>query len=444
MATTLRAFGKFVAEGLVLGALGKAGGWVLSSIVGGPDEEQMRAIRAVGQKVSAVEGSVKALSEQLANDTRRILAELEQIKQQQRYMAWQSIDKDLQGSISKVEVQFTRFLEYARNPQETSPKAADQLATEILDSNFGAAVAMADVSKLLTGVGQNKGALELFTEMVEPLIRDDRITAQAAMANYLNYYVAAAYTQQRCLYLLVEAYHKDNNNKVAKAQRETYQGYVRAQEIPFLRNIERILRQGLVGGVSASGTFTLGYVRAVQDYLCQAAFAGAYEPTRCRERAEEIITDSLCLDDSDTRIVVWMLYSQTAALYVRKDYEHVDVEIVPAGERNGPGISPSYAKTIELPALPEGSKSPDYYEMEHNIKRMVYQNVPAGSYVMKDKNGKDGLETFQGSQQDAHYFQDPEYLAHQLTVNDAVQGASMDFCVYAFSSRIVRHRKTWA
>lgn len=437
MAGILLAVGTAVATGLASGIAktvgGEAAGWVLSEIFGSPDNKEADEIKALGKELDSVEAAVKAVSVQISKDTAEILEELKVINQQQLYTAWEVRDNDLQQYITRLNVQYTRFLQYAAAPKTTSRQDVDNLVSEILDTNNGAGVVMAEIKTLMVGSGRDKGVLALWSQMVEPLIADGTMDHVDALNAYLSYYITAAYAQQRALYLLVEAYHKQNNDPVAEQQRVQYRQFVRAQELPFLGNIERMLRAELKGGEvrESSGIgHTYGYITALQEYSACGFYRIGYNPTQVRNRAERILANSLCLGPDESRVVVWMIYPPLTPYphYGKNlDFNTVDVPIVEASNPHGEGIRPSYADVLETHG---GKMSYDWYNSPHSFKRMVYENVTPGSYVMKDLNGRNGLDPVNGSNQETDYFQAPIYLGHQLIVNEVAKIAFMDFGVY--------------
>ncbi len=439
MVGILASVGTAVVTGLASGVAskisGEATGWVLDEIFGDPNDEQAQAIEKLGMQLTQVADAVAAMDRELKTDMKMIQAELKAIEQEQLYIAWEIRDNDLQNYITQINVQYNRFIEYAGNPQTTSQQEVTNLVEEILNTNNGAAVVMAQINTLLTGSGSNKSVLQLYTEMIAPLIMDGKQSCYSALDGYFNYYVNAAYAQQRALYLLVEAYHQQNNDPVAQEQRISYQNFVKSQEIPFVSSIDMMLRQELKGGIRQTSdyrSFSLDYCKGLQDYSGQAFYSGHYNPTPARAKAERILTNSLCLKSTDNRLVVWMIYptlSDCYPHYPQKDFDGLDVLVSVAGNPSAHGISPDYSDIVAIVA--DDNPGYDYYNKQHKFKRMVYQNLPGGSYVLKDMNNTQGLDPVDGSNQQINYFEAPKYLAYQMILNTTVQGNFMDFSVYA-------------
>lgn len=444
MVGILAAVGTAVVTGLVSGAAsevgGSAAGWVLGEIFGSPDTSQADAIKDLGDQLDSIASAVDALTIQLADDMKLIEKELQAIKQGQLYINWEIRDNDLQQYISRLNVQYKTFLTYAANPDSTSQQEVTNLVEEILDTNQGAKVVIAEINALLVGGGasSSKGVLQLWSEMTEPLIKSGKMSCYAALETYFQYYVASAYAQQRALYLVIEAYHQSGNDPAAQEARRTYQDYVKSQEIPFVQNIDAMLRMQLETAPQPNKSiekYNFDYIRALQEYSCCGFWSSAYTPSMSRARAERIITNSMCLDESKNRLVIWMIYPpvKTGGTDIPKtiNFSNVSVEVQAAGNDVGLSYPSAYSNDIVTKPEPGLYLDRDYFKQAHIARRMVFEDLPAGSYVMKDKNGQDGLTPVAGSGfEGTRYFQDPKYLSHQMILNSTVKGGFLDFLVY--------------
>ncbi|WP_299749194.1 hypothetical protein [uncultured Tateyamaria sp.] len=394
----------------------------------------------MGDQLDSIASAVDVLTKQLTDDMKLIEKELKAIEQGQLYNAWQIRDNDLQQYIARFNVQYKTFLTYAANPDSTSQQEVTNLVEEILDTNEGAKVVISEVNTLLVGGGgtsSSKGVLQLWSEMIEPLIKNGKMSCYTALETYFQYYVASAYAQQRALYLVIEAYHQSGNDPAAQEQRRTYQDYVKRQELPFVQNIDAMLRMQLAGGVNRNPTqlsYDFDYVKALQEYSSGGFWAGAYTPSASRARAERIITNSMCLAEGKNRLVIWMTYPPLMHgghnLPKTIDFSNVSVEVQAASNDVGVSYPPAYIDDIVTKPGPGLVEPPNYFEQAHSARRMVFEDLPGGSYVMKDRNGQDGLAPISGSNTDKRYFQDPKYLSHQMILNGTVRGACMDFGIY--------------
>lgn len=149
----------------------------------------------------------------------------------------------------------------------------------------------------------------------------------------------------------------------------------------------------------------------------------------------------MCLAEGENRLVIWMTYPPLihGGHYVPKsiDFNNVSVEVQVAGNDAGTSYPPAYINDIVTKPGPGLFKPPNYFEQAHLARRMVFEDLPGGSYVMKDRNGQDGFDPISGSNTDKRYFQDPKYLSHQMILNATVRGAFLDFGVYADSTKTV-------
>ncbi|OUR97687.1 hypothetical protein A9Q86_15860 [Flavobacteriales bacterium 33_180_T64] len=429
MAGILVAISTSIVAGLITTGLEEGAGWVLKGIEGDTGQSESEALE---KELSYIEGAINGLQKELAKDTALILKELKAIQQQQLYQAWETRDNDLQDYITKVNVQYSRFLSYAKNPNSTSKADVANLVNEILDSNSGAAVSLAEINTLLTGSGPNKGVLQLYREMTEPIIIDGKINGYDALNSYFQYFMDASYAQCRALYLLIEAFHYKNNDAVAEEQYDNYQKLALTQEIPFISNVQYFLRGEILGGfVKPQGflwAISLGSINASQDFWAQSGYVSGYSPTEARAKAERIFSNSLALKKNENRIVLNMVYNTGYGTRSPFNLDSVHVPIVSASQTSPSEIQPTKSDLIKIPY--QNKASVNFSTEALTLKRMVYTNVPGDSYQMKDMNDQSGLAPQGGSAGRTSYFQNPKYLDHLLIVNEGSKHSSMDFACY--------------
>ncbi|WP_296384791.1 hypothetical protein [Winogradskyella sp.] len=428
MAGILVAITTSIVGGLITSGLEAGAGWVLKGIEGDTGQSESEAL---AKELNYIEGAVSGLQKELAKDTALILTELKVIQQQQLYQSWETRDNDLQDYITKINVQYTRFLSYAKNPDTTSKADVANLVTEILDSNSGAEVSLAEINTLLKGSGPNKGVLQLYREMTEPIITDSKIDGYDALNSYFQYFMDASYAQCRALYLLIEAFHYQNNNGVAEEQYDNYRKLALSQELPFISNVQYFLRGAILGGIvkppHAKRGYTLGLVNAYQDFWGQSAYVSGYTPTAARAKAERIFSNSLALKNTENRVVINMVYQENYGTLKPYFLDSVHVPIVSASQPSAE-IQPTKSDVIKIPKAVKAF--PSYNTQALNLKRMVYINVPGDSYQMKDMNDQSGLAPKDGSSGRHIYFQHPKYLDYLLIVNEGSKHTSMDFACY--------------
>jgi len=416
----LSSFGISIVKGMGSEVGGEVAGWALSKIFGDSgtpksDPEVLNSIKDLSSQLSGVADSVKFLNTQINDDMNEIEKELQAIQQEQLYISWETRDKDLQKYITQQNIQYQRYLDYTKTPKETSQMNIQEIVTQILDTNNGAEQMMGQINTLLVGSGKDKGVLQLFSEMMEPLILNGTVSCYRALDSYFNYYRSAAYAQQQSLYLLIEAFHQRGDDSEVENEHKKYQENVKSQEIPFLSRIEYMLLEQIKYGASEPSISFDNY-SAAQDYQAQGYFFSYYKPTPVRAEAEKILADSLCLKDDENRIVVWMIYPTLAgdgSIWVgghSRNFDPTDYEIglQPIGNQDMAAISPGYVNQVSIINNPNKNLPPESISASHMFKRMVYSDLAPGNYSLQDLNGKPGLEPADGSIQKSIYFQDKE------------------------------------
>ena len=212
--------------------------WGLSStnIFNGTGD--LAAIAKLGDQLNQIEGMIQELLKELSEDFATIERQLADIKQEQLYTAWELRDNSAQEKITNINTQYNTYVEFAQNPKTTSKSSIAQLTTDILDTNAGAANNRQQLNMMVTGSGEDKGLLQLWQEMVAPLIAADKMTFYDAIDNYMDYYATIVYAQMRATVLLVEAYNHKKNPPLAKQNWEDYRKLVDQQELCFLTYVD--------------------------------------------------------------------------------------------------------------------------------------------------------------------------------------------------------------
>lgn len=432
---------KFVGKNLASGAIsyvgGQAAGHMLNKLLGtDSDADQLKHISS---QLTDIQQSINILEKDLNNLTSYLKQELSKIEQEQLYLAWEVIDLDLQESMVKIDIQYNRYIDYTQNPKTTPKDNVRTLVGEILNSNAGAEVSLAEINKLTTDTA-GKGVLKLWADMVLPLVKSGVISYEQAIENYINYYTKIVYAQVRAGTLLVEAYNADNDERNAHSAWKKYRKLMLSQEVPFLQNIDKFARQALYQGATwtkdknAILTY-FQYFTATQVYLAGGAYHSHYRPTYEHNTAEELLANAQAMEDSERRIVIWMSAtpnmdrtSLPSGLDIGDkapktiNYKTLELQITHADNSNQTTISPSHSDYMAI------YNSEDE---EHYIKRFIFsEGVTDGTYQMVDQNGKNGLTPVGGSFQKEIYFQNPNYLNHRLTVGPSRHFNFMEFMPY--------------
>ncbi len=430
MVGIVAAIGAGIVSSLIASGIEAGAGWVLKGIEGDTGASEAEAL---GKELSYIENAIDGLRSDLAKDTAEIMNELKVINQEQLYTAWEVRDSDLQKYITAINVQYSRYVSYAKNPTTTKKSDVAQLVTEILDTNSGAAVAMAQISTLLAGSGSDKSVLQLYREMTGPVIVNSTIHGSEAMNSYFQYYINASYAQCRALYLLIEAFHYKNNDALAETQYCDYRALAKAQEMPFISNVQYFLRDSMLGGALTGhqGGFatTVQYNTSAQDYWAKTYYASGYDPTEARAKAERIFSNSLAMKKGENRIAVNMVYG-TGLGDGTRNLNHVTVPLVSASDALGKEFGPARIDMINIPSESKSIAGHPFSTDQLTLKRMVYENLPGDAYIMKDMNGEASLKPQAGSGTKYDYFQAPKYLKHQMIVNEVSKNTSMDFASF--------------
>jgi hypothetical protein len=423
----------FVGKGLASGALSKIGGdamgFVLDQIFGGTGDTA--AIAKLGDQLNQIEGMIQELLNELRDDFKTIEKQLADIKQQELYTAWELRDNSAQEKIANINTQYTTYVEFAQNPKTTSKASISRLTTEILDTNVGAANNRQQLNMMVTGFGQDKGLLQLWQEMVSPLIAADKMTFYDAIDNYMDYYATIVYAQMRATVLLVEAYNQKRNQPLAKQSWEDYRKFVDQQELCFVTYFDVFAASEL--SKFHKGTFcptpgwndlTFAALDARQSFYAGSTY-GWHQPTSQHQRAEALLADAQSMGPDERRIVVWMVYPRdwpygSPPPKPVTNFDQINISITSVDQSAVGEIKPLRSDVIRVPT-----------SADHTIKRFLFSPPSDGAYVLKDMNGTPGLPDMPGYGTKTSYFQDPTYLAFKMSVSPNKQFDFTEFTPYA-------------
>jgi len=423
----------FVGRGLASGALGNIGGqamgFVLDEIFGGGGDDS--AIAKLGDQLNQIESMIQELLKELSEDFSTIEKQLAEIKQEQLYLDWGVRDNTAQEKITNINTQYSTYIEYAKNPKTTSKASIEQLTTQILDTNAGAANNRAQLNALVTGSGEDKGLLQLWQEMVAPLIAGDKMSFYDAIENYMDYYATIVYAQMRATVLLVEAYNLKKNPPVATDTWKAYRQIVDQQELRFLTYFDVFAASELSKWKTLDTVFpyamkfdklTFAAIEAKQSFYAGSSF-GWHQPTSMHQQAEALLAYAQSMGPDERRIVVWMVYprdfthGKTPPKPVA-NFDQVEVSITPVDDDKGVVV-----KTTS--SILRVTENPD-----HTINRFIFLPQLDGAYVLKDMNGTSGLPDVTGYEGNV-YFQHPNYLAFKMSVSPDKQFDFTEFAPYA-------------
>jgi hypothetical protein len=289
----------FVAGNVAKGALGwvggQAAGWVLGDLFGtnGPStQDVLDAIGKLGTQLTNIQGTLATIEKQLTEEFAKIEQDLEEIHQEELYIAWQQVNNNIVTYKNQINTQYGIFIEYAATASVRKPTEQEivDLVKQIQDSNVGAEDSLNGINSFVLGDGQAKGVLELWREMVTPLIAKGQMTFAAASTAYMNYYASILHAQIRAINLIVESYNQQNRNNISKDKYQHYQNLMTQQEVPFLRALEELTYDALQPGASfwtevdfKDTTFaSVEYFSLVQSLWAGGGWVASYAPTPWR------------------------------------------------------------------------------------------------------------------------------------------------------------------
>ena len=302
---------EFVGKGLANGALsnigGQAMGFVLDQIFGGTGDTS--AIAKLGEQLNQIEGMIQELLKELSKDFATIEKQLADIKQEQLYTAWELRDNSAQEKIANINTQYNTYVEFAQNPKTTTKASIQQLTIDILNTNVGAANNRQQLYMLVTGSGEDKGLLQLWQEMVAPLIAANKMSFYDAIENYMDYYAIIVYAQMRATVLLVEAYNHKKNPPLAKQTWDDYRKFVDQQELYFVTYLDVFAASELSKWRTTIYISNVPFVAvdARQSFFAGSSF-GWHQPTSLHQQAEALLAYAQSMGPDERRVVVWMVY----------------------------------------------------------------------------------------------------------------------------------------
>ncbi|MEP0881105.1 hypothetical protein NDI49_06045 [Trichocoleus sp. ST-U3] len=438
---------KFVGKNVAAGAASKIGGdamgFVLDKIFGSEEDPVISAIQKLGKQLDAIQGTLSVMDGEL----HAISSELQKVVQNQLYMEWSTVDIQIQKCIVQIQTQYQRYIDYAKNPKSTTKEEVEQLISDILNTDNGAEVSLVTISNFVVGSDQAKGCLELWADMVAPMLMKKEspyLSYKLAVEQYMNYYSRILVAQLNAAHLLVEAFNKQGNHPLAITERDKYRKLISSQEAQFIRNLDVLVASFISSAGEEPVFFDPGFggfvycsyelIDCIQTYSAGAGYEWSYyRPSIQHSMAEEILAAAYAMDEDERRIVVYMIYPpKTPYLNVNNiPLDNVEVQLVDAAEPDGVGIPASHVQSITV-------SSDDKLPGKRFIKRFIYENLQDGAYRLKNQNGQNGLLDLptifpmKSENLPTLQFQHPKFLNYILTVDPAKQFDFMEFVAYRF------------
>ncbi len=194
----------------------KATGWIMNLVGMGPGPDPLDAIKDQLNKqyaeLKVIEGKIDALSEQLNVAVEALKAEIDGAKY---YSAIQALNL----SISDIDAAYERLQFYAKTePGKASKKEMDELATNIRNTIPNAFIAVKN--NLLGTASGGENLTSLGTRIAFKAAKTVEEYGEIINLQFMYYYGM----QVKALMLIIEAYHYDGTEAVAKEYFNNYVG----------------------------------------------------------------------------------------------------------------------------------------------------------------------------------------------------------------------------
>jgi hypothetical protein len=455
---------EFIGENIAKGALseigGDAAGWALGAIFGGSsgpsNQDVLDAVNKLGIQLSAIQSSLTALRQDVDAHFQQISKALNKINKQILYNAWSSTNTTAFLLVNQINTQYQTLLQYAIAAKTTSKGQVSQLVKEIQDTNTGAKVSLNALNGLIMGVGGAKGLLELWLEMVTPLLQSGAAGVELIRQRYMDYYTQLIGAQMKACHLLIEAFNQQGNNPVSQMEYRNFRDLMTAQETVFLPILERVLytafaEGGLWNTVNTTGKIVVivpknGYLPGVKElYAGSRNGTSVYTPTVWRAQAEQLLSYAQSQKPGERCISVWSIYEpylssnlgDTSLPTPPQQFDNATVQICAVGSPRQP-ISPDSVITLVTEAdysigrqVPSAAPLPRTNK-KRIVRRHLFRKISDGTYRLFDANGQYPPVSTSGYA--LEFATERLYLSYSLTVGQGDSLAFMDFAIYPYVS----------
>lgn len=417
--------------------------------------QQQKAIAAIGNQLQAVSAAIARITGEIAN----IQALLQEIRQEQLYQAWASRNDFIKGYVNTIDTTYRQYADYMKHALKTHTKSITKLADDIINPGTGVGNAANGISTyLLSGGNQDKGALQLWSEMVAPLVTARKLDYREAVAEYMDYYSKLAYSQLQATNLLIEAYHFRAESDEAQSLWEAYKALLLRQEDQFIRFLVPLVYAAIPGGRFFDelmnpprwyGNFTF-FDAAMQLHPGGQTIegdadrgSGFYQPSSVFLQAEKLLANLYVTDPEQRRIVVHLVYmdGEDGAISNRINGVQLTLDPGPIAAQHKAQLGP-----FDLSSdLRNEDSVPDqnmcwsgYTGNSFYVNRLVFtigaDGIPLGdgSYGVTDLNAAlPPIDSYGGKVP----FQEAKVLRYPLRVSTATPFDFMNFGGYMYSLR---------
>jgi hypothetical protein len=428
----------------------------LLNTVLGAVTQQTNLLQALGTQLSSLAGEISAIEGEIGN----LQQLLQAINQETLYLTWQDADKPISTLIATVRSAHQNYGNYIADSLGTNSFVVNTFVEGVLTPGNVISSASSDINDaIMAQGGQSQGLLQLWSEMVVPLIANGTIDYREAVSEYMDYYKRLVYAQLQATNMLMEAYNfnllpspMDTPTTQAKDQWRIYRGYLLAQEEPFVNSLFPLVvaAVGRAPGDFMSWGFTAVSASMELNPLLQSSPATApaggttptayYAPSQLFREAEQLLANLYVTGPQDRRIVVYMTCIERDEYALVSDVTlTLDQNVEPAATQKT--TAPFYAGGADTNWL-------DGYPTDAAalyLKRFVFSadaNNPTlkdGPHQLTNLNGVNGLGplplpgTLQpppGSSPLTVPFMSDHVVGHELTIGPSSAFDFMNFAAY--------------
>ena len=412
-------------------------------------QQQQAELLSIGHQLTAIATAVGQISGEIAN----IEQMLEKIDEQQLYSEWEDVDNQLVEYLAQIDAGFQTYGDYTGTPG-TSTTLVTNLANDILNTNTGPKVALNAISAFILDDSQQKGVLQLWSNMVVPLVQQGLLDYREAAAEYIDYYRKLAYAQLRATNLVMEAFNFDGNATLAAGFWNQYRGAILAQETTFITWLVPIVAAGsAVTIVNENYVVTYSASHAatqlnpgIQRLQGNGQTEAYYSPSEIFRAAEELLANLYVTGAGDRRIVVHMLYQSGSPVGPLVGAVQLPLTTPQGGQQFMPTASARLGGPFAYPGTSTAWMDFNFdmgiIPSTFYLKRFVYAQdaghptaLPDGDYRIVNLNGTNGLiplETYIVGDTNCPKpaFLDDTVLAYTLHVDGAQRFDFANFLAY--------------
>jgi hypothetical protein len=418
--------------------------------------QQLQSIGDMGLQLVAVAETLQSIQGQIQN----IESLLDQIHQEQLYSEWQLVDTAMTPYVAAIQTSYSTYGIFLKDYADSESSDVATFCNNVVNMNNGPQVGINTISQYMVDQGQQRGALQLWSNMVVPLVSAGLVDYRDAVSQYTQYYQKLAYAQLTGTNLLMEAWNFLGESDQAKAAWQTYRSLLLSQEDTFIQWLVPLVYAGCARSSGANSDLVQAHA-ALQLDPCAQRLRGLassnpsatyYQPSTVFQNAESVLASLYVTEPSDRRIVVHMLYLNAPELTGLLD--GVSLTLSPTGGADPVNATRALVLNSFVPPFgpPSTMEDPNLWvdtpplnASGFCIKRFTFSASDSdalladGTYTITNINGTNGLvpiETYisDGGWVPGNYpnpnFMNDAVLGHPISVNAAKPFDFMNFMAY--------------